>query len=198
MAPSQTPCSMILAMTPSYSNTRARRASSPADVRLADDPVVRRVGVRVLLRPGRPGVRGTSAASDDEERSVATSPACCIRPKDSETFIGRPRPDAGSVVHDAAGFPVRGAEHKSGVLKPDRSSSSNREEIRGLGRAPALSMGATAPDRLLTGSSQTIGKLLVAVPSAPASYPRSWQSTTPRWSDNGWTVERRAASRDWL
>jgi hypothetical protein len=53
----------------------------------------------------------------------------------------------------------------------------NREEIRVLGGAPAPSMRATAPDRLLTGASQTIGKRLVAVPSAPASYPRSCQST---------------------
>ena len=38
------------------------------------------------------------------------------------------------------------------------------------------SMRATAPDRLRTGASQTIGKRLVAVPSATASYPRSCQS----------------------
>lgn len=44
--------------------------------------------------------------------------------EDSETFVGRPRPDGGSVVDDAAGFPVLGAEQKSGVLKRDRSSSS--------------------------------------------------------------------------
>jgi len=54
-------------------------------------------------------------------------------------------------------------------------------KIGGLGRVPAPSMRATAPDRLRTGASQTIGKWLVAVPVGagvvPAFMPK--QSATP-------------------
>jgi hypothetical protein len=79
---------------------------------------------------------------------------------------------------------TKGSSLGAGLPWParDTSVSSNWEEIRGLGLAPAQSMRATAPDRLLTGASQTIGKRLLAVPSAPASYPSSCQSRTPRWS----------------
>jgi hypothetical protein len=63
------------------------------------------------------------------------------------------------------------AMQRSRPRRRDDWSSSNWEEIRGFGRAPAQSMRATAPDRLLTGGSETIGKRLLAVPSAPASYP---------------------------
>ena len=63
----------------------------------------------------------------------------------------------------------------------------------GLGRAPAPSMRATALDRLLTGASQTIGKRLVAVPSAPGvvSAFMAWQSATL----NRWAAAARAPSR---
>ena len=73
-------------------------------------------------------------------------------------------------------------------------SSSNREEIRGLGRAHAPSRRATSPDRLLTGPSQTIGKRLVALPSAPASSPSSCQSRTRRRSAQRLDGRRSAAS----
>jgi hypothetical protein len=45
---------------------------------------------------------------------------------------------------------------------PSSCVSSNREEIRGLELAPAPSMRATVPDRLLTGASESLGKRLVA------------------------------------
>jgi hypothetical protein len=86
----------------------------------------------------------------------------------------------------ARSLPLRTTSERDQALgwRPPRDArlSSNWEEIRGFGRAPAQSMRATAPDRLLTGTSETIGKGLLAVPSAPASYPRSCQSKTPRWS----------------
>ena len=52
----------------------------------------------------------------------------------------------------------------AGLPRParDTSFSSNREAIEGLGLAPAPSMRATAPDRLLTGTNRTIGKRLGA------------------------------------
>ena len=59
MAPSRTTCSMILAMTPGYPNTTTRRSvltHGPDTLGLADEPTVRRVGRRVLLRYGEPGV----------------------------------------------------------------------------------------------------------------------------------------------
>jgi hypothetical protein len=59
-------------------------------------------------------------------------------------------------------------------VQPGRDSSA---------RSDACSvMRATGPDRLLAGASQTIGKRLVAVQSAPASYPRSCRSRTRRRS----------------
>ena len=46
-------------------------------------------------------------------------------------------------------------------------------------------MRATAPDPLLTGASQMIGKRLVVVTSAPASRLSSWQSAAPSRFGNG-------------
>ena len=75
------------------------------------------------------------------------------------------------------------------IPRPVRScsSSSIREESRGLDKAPAWSVRATALDRLLAVASQAIGKRLATALSAPASYPSSRQSglcaDRPRWPD---------------
>ena len=56
------------------------------------------------MRARASGIDAYVPASDDEERSGSTS--LLLHPSvDSEAFIGKPRHDAGSVVHDACGLP---------------------------------------------------------------------------------------------
>ena len=108
------------------------------------------------------------------------------------TFLRRRRPCRRS-PRLGHGLSLRQAERSSHGPRHTRCSvSSNREEIRVLGRAPAPSMRATAPDRLLTGASQTIDKRLLAVHRAgvvPAFMPK--QNSAPVGTMAGRSTTRR-------
>ena len=149
---------------------------------------------RCFQRVAYPFASGSPA--EDAGKTAMSAAATRARPGLADARAVKAGAHVGGMgPHDPAtsekvsrGLTIRHLSQMGSPLQPkaavrrDRRSSSNREEIRGLGRAPAPSMRATAPDRLLTGASQTIGKRLVPVPSAPASYGRSCQSRTRRRS----------------
>jgi hypothetical protein len=123
-----------------------------------------------------------AAGTDSHRRRCCFHEQVATAASASRSLLGRTRSVAKGLTRivaadrrkrSCAGSPVSAVESSALPLSETRdlscSVSANREEIRVLGRAPAPSMRATAPDRLLTGASQTIGKRLVTVSSAPAS-----------------------------